>query len=182
VGVLTQFWSGHTYLPQRPALSHFRTSSFRSQSNYGRVHVAAVCYRLREGEPEFLLVRTKNGHWTFPKGGVNEDETNAAAAAREAHEEAGVRGSIERVPFISYRHCKPKGLRSRREVILVHAHLCAVKRQLAPCEEYRDPTWFSASKARRRLQQYRDSEFAAEVVGVIDRATERIHSDCTRAR
>ena len=28
--------------------------------------------------------------------------------AREAHEEAGVRGSIERVPFISYRHCKPK--------------------------------------------------------------------------
>ena len=121
-------------------------------------------------------MRTKNGTWTFPKGGVNEDETNAAAAAREAHEEAGVRGSIEPVPFISYRHCKPKGLRSRSHVILVHAHLCAVKRQLAPSEEYRDPTWFRASKARRRLQQYRDSEFAAEVAGVIDRATERIYS------
>jgi 8-oxo-dGTP pyrophosphatase MutT (NUDIX family) len=122
-------------------------------------------------------VRTKNGHWTFPKGGVNENETSAAAAAREAHEEAGVRGSIERVPFISYRHCKPKGLTSRRDVILVHAHLCAVKRLLAPSEQYRDPTWFSASKARRRLRQYRDSEFAAEVAGVIDRATQRIHSD-----
>lgn len=101
--------------------------------------------------------------------------------AREAHEEAGVRGSIERVPFISYRHCKPKRLRLRREV-MVHAHLCAVKRLLAPSEEYRDPTWFSASKAKRRLQKYGDSGFAAEVVGVIDRAAERIYSDCTKAR
>ena len=127
-------------------------------------------------------MRTKNGHWTFPKGGANEHETTAAAAAREAHEEAGVRGSIERVPFIFYRHCKPKRLKSRREVVLVHAHLCAVKRLLAPSEEYRDPTWFTASKAKRRLQKYRDSEFAAEVVGVIDRAAERTHSNCTRTR
>lgn len=177
MGVLTQFLSGQTHLPWRLALSRFYTSSTRFQSDHDRVNVAAVCYRLRGGELEFLLVRTKNGHWTFPKGGVNEDETNASAAAREAHEEAGVRGSIERVPFISYRHCKPKRLRSRREVILVQAHLCAVSRLVAPSEEYRDPTWFSASNAKRRLQKYRDSEFAAEVVGVIDRAAERIHSD-----
>ncbi len=131
-------------------------------------------------KPEYLLVRTRNGHWTFPKGAVNEDETNAAAAAREAHEEAGVRGSIERAPFSAYRHCKPKRLKSREEAILVHAYLCAVKRVLTPSEGYRDPTWFSASKAKRRLQKFRDSEFAAEVVDVIDRAAERIHSDCTK--
>ena len=180
--MLTQFLSGDRSLPQHFAFSRSRNSTFRSQSNHGRVHVAAVCYRVRGGEPEFLLVRTRNGHWTFPKGAVNADETNAAAAAREAHEEAGVRGSIERAPFSSYRHCKPKRLKSRREVVLVHAHLCAVKRLLAPSEEYRNPTWFSASKAKRRLQKYRDSEFAAEVVGVIDRAAERIHSDRTKAR
>jgi 8-oxo-dGTP pyrophosphatase MutT (NUDIX family) len=174
VGVLTQFLSSKKHLLRRPALSRFHTSSFRSQSNHDRVQVAAVCYILRGGEPEFLLVRTKNGQWTFPKGGVNEDETNAAAAAREAHEEAGVKGSTERVPFIAYRHCKPKRSTFHREVILVHAHLCSVKRLLVPSEEYRDPTWFSPSKAKRRLQKYRDSEFAAEVAGVIDRAAERI--------
>ncbi len=60
--------------------------------------VAAVCYRVnRESEIEFLLVRTASGRWTFPKGGVDDDPTAAAAAAREAFEEAGVRGRIEAI-------------------------------------------------------------------------------------
>jgi 8-oxo-dGTP pyrophosphatase MutT (NUDIX family) len=129
---------------------------------------------VRGGELEFLLVRTKNGHWTFPKGGVDTDATHADAAAREAYEEAGVRGAVERVPFISYRHRKPGRLSSGRQVILVHAHLCEVKRLEPPPERYRDPRWFSAEKAKQRLQKYRTSEFAAEVTSVIDRATERI--------
>ena len=45
--------------------SRFRRSNSRSASNLHRIHVAAVCYRVRCGEPEFLLVRTRNGHWTF---------------------------------------------------------------------------------------------------------------------
>ncbi len=151
-----------------------RRSNSRPAANLRRVHVAAVCYRVRGGEPEFLLVRTRNGHWTFPKGRVDEDATNADAAAREAYEEAGVRGSVEPVPFFSYRHCKPRQLGSRRQVILVDAHLCKVKHLAPPLEEYRDPTWFSVPKAKRRLQKSRTSEFAAEVVRVIDRATERI--------
>jgi 8-oxo-dGTP pyrophosphatase MutT (NUDIX family) len=151
--------------------SRLRRSNFRSASNLQRIHVAAVYYRVRCGEPEFLLVRTRNGHWTFPKGGVDQDVTNADAAAREAFEEAGVRGSVEPVPFLSYRHCKPRRLGSRRQIILVDAHLCKVKQLAPPLEEYRDPTWFSVPKAKRRLQK-----FAAEVVGVIDRATERIQT------
>ena len=105
---------------------------------------------------------------------MDQDVTNADAAAREAYEEAGVRGSVEPVAFYSYRHCKPRRLGSRRQVILVDAHLCRVRRLAAPLEEYRDPTWFSVPQAKRRLQKSRTSEFAAEVVSVIDRATERI--------
>ena len=119
-------------------------------------------------------MRTRNGHWTFPKGGVDQDATNADAAAREAYEEAGVRGWVEHIPFSSYRHCKPGRLGSRRYVTLVHAHLCEVTHLAPPREEYRNPTWFSASKAKRRLQKFRPPEFAAEVSSVIDRATERI--------
>jgi 8-oxo-dGTP pyrophosphatase MutT (NUDIX family) len=155
---------GHTRL---------RSSRFVRTSELRRLHVAAVCYRLREGELEFLLVRTRNGHWTFPKGGVDQDPTTADAAAREAYEEAGVIGSVERVPFISYRHCKPS---SRRRVVVVQAHLCRVKQLVPPPEQYRDPTWLSASKAKRRLQKYRSAEFALELAGVIDRAAQRIMS------
>ena len=174
VGTLVQFLSRKDRPPSRYAgASRLRRSRSRSAS-LQRVHVAAVCYRVRRGEPEFLLVRTRNGHWTFPKGAVDQDPTNAHAAAREAYEEAGVRGSVEPVPFYSYRHCKPSQLGSHRQVVLVDAHLCKVKHLAPPLEGYRDPTWFSVPKAKRRLRKFRTSEFAAEVVGVIDRATERI--------
>jgi 8-oxo-dGTP pyrophosphatase MutT (NUDIX family) len=133
-----------------------------------------VCYRIRRGEPEFLLVRTRNGHWTFPKGGVDQDPSAAEAAAREAYEEAGVKGSVEPLPFISYRHCKPRRIRSRKHVVTVHAHLCEVKRLVSPLEAYRDPRWFRAEEAKRRLQKFRSSEFALEVTNVIDRATELV--------
>jgi len=121
-------------------------------------------------------VRTRNGHWTFPKGGVDHDATPADAAAREAYEEAGVKGSIESLPFASYRHRKPRRRSSRRHVVTVRAHLCEVKRLVSPLEGYRDPQWFKAEKAKRQLQKFRSSEFAAEVITVIDRATERILS------
>ncbi len=151
-----------------------RDSGYYSRSNSERIQVAAVCYRIRSRELEFLLVRTRNGHWTFPKGGVDEDASNAAAAAREAYEEAGVMGRVERTPFVSYLHCKPARLRSRRRAVLVDAHLCEVRQLLPPQEAHRDPTWFSASKAKRRLREYRTPEYAAEVIRVIDRAMERI--------
>ena len=151
-----------------------RHSAFRSRLDGERVHVAAVCYRLRDRELEFLLVRTRNGHWTFPKGGVDEDATYAEAAAREAYEEAGVKGRVEHTPFVSYLHCKPTRLRSPRRAVLVNAHLCEVKRLVPPQEPRRDPTWFSASEAKQRLRQYRTPEYADEVIRVIDRAMERI--------
>ena len=175
MGVLLEFLSRKGSLPAATAdASRFSPSSSRSPSNLRRVHVAAVCYRVRGGEPEFLLVRTRNGHWTFPKGRVDHDATNADAAAREAYEEAGVRGSVESVPFVCYRHCKPGRLGSHRQVILVEAYLFKVKRLAPPLEEYRDPTWFSVPEAKRRLKKFRTSAFADEVISVIDQATERI--------
>ncbi len=182
VGILVRLLSRKGRSPYLDeGASRFRRSNPRSPSNFEQVHVAAVCYRVRSGEPEFLLVRTRKGRWTFPKGRVDQDATNADAAAREAYEEAGVKGSVELVPFFSYRHCKPRRLTSRKQIILVDAHLCKVKELAPPLEEYRDPTWFSAPKAKRRLQKSRTSEFAAEVISVIDRATERIEKPAARS-
>ena len=139
-----------------------------------RVHVAAVCYRLRDGEPEFLLVRTRSGRWTFPKGGVDDDATHAEAAAREAYEEAGVKGRIEHEPFHWYFHSKSDRYRTSRNTVTVQAHLCEVHRLVSPKEDHRDPTWFKADKARRRLRENRSPELADSVIEVVDRALTRI--------
>ncbi len=154
-------------------------SAYRPRSNPDRIHVAAVCYRVHHGELEFLLVRTRSGPWTFPKGGVDQDASNANAAAREAYEEAGVKGRVENTPFVSYLHRKRTRLRSRRRVVLVDAYLCEVIRLVPPQESHRDPTWFCAAEAKQLLREYRTPEYAGEAIRVIDRAMERIL--CRRA-
>jgi len=152
-----------------------------SKSTGERIHVAAVCYRLKNDEPEFLLVRTRGGRWTFPKGGIDGDATYAEAAAREAYEEAGVEGRVELEPFHQYFHSKRDRFRSRRSVVSVHAHLCEVQRLVSPKEDHRDPTWFNADKARRRLRENRTAEMAGEVIQVIDRAVVRLRARSRRA-
>lgn len=169
-----QILSGQKCSPSPRADSSRIPRSLPSLVRPERFQVAAVCYRLRRGKPEFLLVRTRNGHWTFPKGGVDRDATPADAAAREAYEEAGVKGLVEHVSFASYRHRKPGKPRSCRFVAIVHAHLCEVQQLVTPLEDFRTPTWFRADKAKRRLEKYRSSAFAAEITSVIDQAARLI--------
>lgn len=144
-----------------------------------RAVVAAVCYRLQtNGEVEFLLVRTRAGRWTFPKGGVDGDPTDSAAASREAYEEAGVRGWVEPLAFTWYLHSK------KRDTHTVNAHLCEVLCVETPREPYRAPQWFSAEMAKQRLREQRLSPFAEELERVVDHAVLRIadiHSgECRR--
>src|SRR6202140_2749722 len=89
--------------------------------------VAAVCYRLRKTEIEFLLVQTRNGRWTFPKGSAEPGLTHAQAAALEAFEEAGVHGRMEEVSFTRYIQRKRANMRrSSATELSVSAHLCEV--------------------------------------------------------
>lgn len=51
----------------------------------------AVIYRKYHGNTEILLVRNiKSGHWSFPKGHVEEGETEEETARREIKEETGL--------------------------------------------------------------------------------------------
>lgn len=137
--------------------------------------VAAVCYRVRGGEIEFLLVRTGSAHWTFPKGGVEPGLTHAQAAALEAFEEAGVHGRMEEASFASYVRRKRGDSRNSAQIDLrVSAHLCEVLHLSSPQEAGRNPTWFSSEKTKRRLGEDRTRDFAAELARVVDRAVARI--------
>jgi len=128
--------------------------------------VAAVCYRSGSDGVEFLLVQTRGGRWIFPKGGIESGLTAAQSAAIEAIEEAGVHGRIEEVSFARYVR--------KHESASVAAHLCEVTRLEPPQEADRNPKWFSAKKAKQRLQKDRAPEFGAELSRVVDHAVLRI--------
>jgi hypothetical protein len=103
--------------------------------------------------------------------------THAQSAALEAFEEAGVHGRIEEVPFARYFRRKADtatDARSASPEIAVTAHLCEVSRLEPPQESNRNPTWFSAEKAKQRLMKDRAPEFGAELARVVDRAVSRI--------
>src|SRR5207247_9639212 len=137
--------------------------------------VAAVCYRIRGSGIEFLLVQTRGGRWTFPKGGVEPGLTHAQAAALEAYEEAGVHGRMEEVSFTRYVRRKGSGSSSAIEVG-VSAHLCEVLRLGPPQEFTRNRTWFSAEKAKRGLREKRSPDYGAELARSEDRAGARVPS------
>jgi len=159
-----------------------------------RQQVAAICYRIRRRGIEFLLVQTRGGRWIFPKGGAEPGLTHAQSAALEAFEEAGVHGRMENIPFARYfrrktdtaiatRDTGRAAARSSEPQLAVAAHLCEVSRLEPPQESNRNPTWFSAEKAKQRLLEDRAPEFGAELVRVVDRAAVRIrrlHEDFSR--
>ncbi|WP_183860082.1 MULTISPECIES: NUDIX hydrolase [unclassified Rhizobium] len=63
-----------------------------------RQQYAALCYRVKKktGEIEVLLLTSRDtGRWVIPKGWPMDGRTAYEVAAREAYEEAGVRGTVE---------------------------------------------------------------------------------------
>lgn len=140
---------------------------------------AAICYRVRNGVVEFLLIQTRgSGRWTFPKGSAEPGLTHAQAAALEAFEEAGVHGRIEEASFARYvrrrstqaRRSSPSAAKSPA----VSAHLCEVLRLCSPKEPKRNRTWFSVQETKRRLRDGREECDGAEFARVVDLATTRI--------
>jgi 8-oxo-dGTP pyrophosphatase MutT (NUDIX family) len=54
------------------------------------VSSGGIVFRRAAGGPEFLLLKYGAGHWDFPKGHVEKDESPLQASQREIHEETGI--------------------------------------------------------------------------------------------
>src|ERR1700727_1813240 len=140
------------------------------------LQVAAVCFRMRGGAVEFLLVNTNGGNkWTFPKGSIDARLSHSQAAQREAAEEAGALGTIEPRHYHLYIHSKgvfwqPGGVQE----YVVKAFLMEVQEMRQPDESNRHPTWMSAEEAKKRLAKGREVKYSRELEAVVDRALERI--------
>ena len=101
--------------------------------------------------------------------------SHSQAAEREAMEEAGAVGDIERNHFHLYLHSKglfwkPPGVQE----FVVKAYLLQVREMQAGYEENRNPTWFSTEEAKRILMKRREIKYGRELQIVIDRACERL--------
>lgn len=113
----------------------------------------AVIYRTESGVREYLLVLNKKGnvkgHWGFPKGHIEQNETEFETAAREIYEETGLRvvfrGGIRVVSTYS-----PKpGV--TKDAVYFLATLRNGERVMLQQEEIAEYRWACAKTARELL-------------------------------
>lgn len=153
----------------------FRKLSQHASGAGQPLQVAAVCYRVREFSVEFLLVKTSSGKWTFPKGRIEPVLGATASAAREAWEEAGVRGQIDEQHFGFYLDMKRSlAHENKLREIIVASFLLEVRSTVPPDETDRNPTWFTPQQAKKRLQEARSAEYAEQICNIVDTAVQHV--------
>lgn len=106
----------------------------------------------KKGFEVLLVTGRRSRRWTIPKGWPMTGKSLAEAAALEAFEEAGVKGTIDPQPVGSFNHTKqhlPCGTLDVR--ILVHS--MSVERELPKWPEFgqRRRRWFSVKEAVKRV-------------------------------
>lgn len=111
--------------------------------------VAALCWRLRKGRAQVLLVTSRDtGRWVLPKGWPIQGLPPETAAAREAWEEAGVEGKVANSPIGLYGYDKrlpgPTALPCAVQVFPLRVQ--SVKASF-PEQKQRRRKWFGAADA-----------------------------------
>lgn len=138
--------------------------------------VAAVCYRQKKGQIDYLLILTSGRRWMFPKGKPYSGEPLWRTAEREAHEEAGASGQISHQMLTTFRHLKQELKQHGRELI-VAVFLLKVDTTYEPIEKHRNPTWFTQEEAKRALSEGRDFNYAEELKRVVTEAYSFINTN-----
>lgn len=123
-----------------------------------RLQYGAICYRASEttdGEIEILLITSREtGRWVIPKGWPMKKRKECAVAAREAFEEAGVRGSVGDVPVgrFSYRKVMKDGAAVRCVVQVYPLRVTALEEDF-PERDQRTLSWFKPTDAAERVAE-----------------------------
>jgi len=111
-----------------------------------------VVYRMREAEPEILLVhRPRYGDWSLPKGKLDRHESFKACAEREVYEETGVSGVVERaIGTVGY--VTPAGNNKVVRYWLIRAK----DESFSPNSEVDKIRWLRLKRAREKASYGRD--------------------------
>lgn len=115
----------------------------------------AICWRMHRGGVEVLLITSRDtGRWVIPKGWPMAGLTLAAAAAREAWEEAGVRGALDEAPLGAFGYdkvTKPGHVQPCR--VEVYGLRVAALADKFPERKLRRRKWFDHAKAARKVAE-----------------------------
>jgi len=122
-----------------------------------REQYGALCYRLKKKGPavEMLLITSRDtGRWVIPKGWPMDGKSASAAAAREAWEEAGVKGDVRSEPIGSYNYMKglPHGLKVDCRVRVFPLAVDDICKNF-PEKDERRAEWVSCTEAASRVQE-----------------------------
>ena len=127
------------------------TSMLNNDSRAVRQQYGALPYRLTEaGTVEILLVTSRGtGRWVIPKGWPIKKLTPSKSAAREAYEEAGVRGKTAGRSIGTFRYEKRLDDDVAASLCEVKVFPLLVKRQHKrwPEMDQREQRWFPAAAA-----------------------------------
>jgi 8-oxo-dGTP pyrophosphatase MutT (NUDIX family) len=116
---------------------------------------AALPFSWDEGELRILLVTSRETHrWVLPKGWREKRLSPHALAAKEAFEEAGVVGEVQRRPIGRYDYLK-RGPRDRVTPCSVRVFPLRVERLLDdwPERRQRQRRWFSPAEAALAVEE-----------------------------
>lgn len=117
--------------------------------------MAALCWRLKKGRVEVLLVTSREtGRWVIPKGWHMAGLAPEAAAAREAWEEAGVLGRISADPLGRFVYDKVLRDRSVRACcVTVYPLRAEAVKGRWPEKKERRRRWVRAEEAMGLVQE-----------------------------
>ncbi|ASY55431.1 NUDIX hydrolase [Sinorhizobium sp. CCBAU 05631] len=122
-----------------------------------RMQYAALCYRIRRKtkSPEILLLTSRDtGRWIIPKGWPMQGKWAHEVAEREAYEEAGVKGKVQKAAIGSYVYQKrmDHGLKIPCKV-QVHALEVDSLCKNFPEKGERKLEWVDCEEAARRVAE-----------------------------
>ncbi len=122
-----------------------------------RQQYAALCYRMRKGQDEIevLLATSRDtGRWVIAKGWPMNGKKAHQVAEREAYEEVGVKGKVEKEPLgvYHYRKALDNGL---KVLVRVQVHALKVEDMLKnyPEKGSRVLEWVSCEEAANRVNE-----------------------------
>lgn len=115
-----------------------------------RTQFGALCYRLRGGKVQVLMVTSRTRRrWIIPKGWPMPGETPTEAAMTEAWEEAGVKGKVSVVPVGIFSYLKRDDKESLPCMVVVFPVKVASLEKNFPEAKQRSRRWCSRKKAAK---------------------------------
>ena len=124
------------------------TSETRPGYYYNQSAVVPFC--LESGKIKLLMISNrKRSRWIFPKGIIEQDLSPQQSAAKEAHEEAGIKGKVYSNSIGKYKYKKWGGICS------VQVYLLKIEEILQdwPEADFRYRIWVGIDEAERMIRE-----------------------------